>query len=254
MKKSLVIIISVVVLFFILFMYLFIQNRNMVAVLGYHSVLDESENHSTNGMSINTSKFEHQIKLLKRLGYKSLSLDEFYCWKNNTCKLKGKHVLITFDDGYMDNYTNAFEILKKYNMKAVVFVIGKNLNDNKNNFYLDLDTLEKIKSEYPNIEIASHTYDLHNNNQNKSYEQVSDDMKEMKKVIKSEYFAYPSGVYDDIYIKALKDNNYKMAFTFGPGKKHRKCRKSDDNYEIPRLFIDSNMPDYKYILRLILPI
>ena len=33
-----------------------------------------------------------------------------------------------------------------------------------------------------------------------------------------------------------------------------KCKKTDDNYKIPRLFIDSNMPDYKFILILILPI
>ena len=82
MKKSIIIIISVALVFLALFLYLFIQNRNMVAVLTYHSVLDSDKNNSTNGMSIDTSKFEHQIKLLKKLGYKSMSLKEFYCWKN----------------------------------------------------------------------------------------------------------------------------------------------------------------------------
>lgn len=253
MKKSIIIIISVALVFLALFLYLFIQNRNMVAVLTYHSVLDSDENNSTNGMSIDTSKFEHQIKLLKKLGYKSMSLKEFYCWKNKTCKLKGKHVLITFDDGYLDNYTNAVKILKKYDMKAVIFVIGKTI-EHKNDRYLDIETIEKMKKEYPNIEIASHTYNLHSNRRNKTYEEINNDIQLMRKVIDTDYIAYPNGVYDDTYIKALKDNKYKMAFTFGPRKDHRKCKKTDDNYKIPRLFIDSNMPDYKFILRLILPI
>ena len=83
---------------------------------------------------------------------------------------------------------------------------------------------------------------------------MSKELDLMRKVIDTDYIAYPNGVYDDTYIKALKDNKYKMAFTFGPRKDHRKYKKTDDNYKIPRLFIDSNMPDYKFILRLILPI
>ena len=44
-----------------------------------------------------------------------------------------------------------------------------------------------------------------------------------------------------------------MAFTFGPGKEHRKASQKDDAYKIPRLNISNDMPLWKFILRIILP-
>lgn len=57
----------------------------------------------------------------------------------------------------------------------------------------------------------------------------------------------------DKQMKYLKDNNYKLAFTIGPGKNHRKVKLGDDKYHLPRLFISSDMPFWKFILRLVIP-
>ena len=78
-------------------------------------------------------------------------------------------------------------------------------------------------------------------------------MQKMKTLIDSPYFAYPHGDYSDEYIRALKDNDYKMAFTFGPKREHRKADIKDDNYTVPRLNIGKDMSNLKFILRLILP-
>ena len=60
------------------------------------------------------------------------------------CDKKHKSVLITFDDGYYDNYQYAFDLLKKYKMNAVVFIIGDNTEKSAEGF-LNKETIEKCK-------------------------------------------------------------------------------------------------------------
>ena len=251
-KKMIKIIILIIILLFLVGMiYIYDQNENKVAILGYHSILPKEINTSGDNLVVDMEKFEKDIKLLKNLGYDTMTLDEFYCWKKGECDKKHKSVLITFDDGYQNNYDYAFEILKKYDMNAVVFSVGILIESN-NSIHMNLDTIKKTKSEYPNIEFASHSYDLHFHS-DKTYEMVNDDIKKMKTIIDSEYYAYPYGDYNKEYRQALEDNNYKMAFTFGPSKEHRKADIKDNDYTIPRLNISNDMSIIKFILRLILP-
>ena len=119
---------------------------------------------------------------------------------------------------------------------------------------MDLKMIKEAKRKYPNIEFASHTYDLHHENDYLlSYEEINNDFKKMNNVIDTKYFAYPYGHVSHNIEKALKDNNYKLAFTFGQGKNHRKVKLGDDKYHLPRLFISSDMPFWKFILRLVIP-
>ena len=157
------------------------------------------------------------------------------------------------DDGYQSNYDLAFPLLKKYNMKATVFYIGSNVTgENKN--YMNQETLAKIKTEYPNIDIASHSYALHYDKSiDKGTKYIKDDFEKMSEVINTKYFAYPYGHYNNDIIKVLKEEKYKMAFTFGPDKEHRKASRKDNIYKIPRLNITNGMPLWKFSLRLISP-
>lgn len=253
LKKILSIALGVFVLITLISMgYIYYKNEKQVAILGYHGVLPQKINTSDSRLIVNQEDFEKQLKYLKKHGYRSMTLDEFNCWKNKKCKKAHRSVLITFDDGYMDNYLYAFELLKKYYMNAVVFYVGKNINSNEG-YYMNKETIEKAKVEYPNIEFASHSYGLHENF-GKTYEEVNNDIMKMKDVLDSKYYAYPHGSFTDEYISALKDNGYLLAFTFGPGKNHRKADIKDDNYKIPRLNISKDMPMYKFTLRLVLPV
>ena len=248
LKVLLVFLIVSIASIFVLIFIIYFENKNMVPILTYHSV----EPSSNNDLTVEVSKFERQLKMLKKLGYKTLSLDQFLCWKNGECDKPNHSVLITFDDGYLNNYEYAFKLLKEYDFNAVVFYLGVNY-DKENTNYMDIKDILKIKKEYPNIEFASHTFNLHNREM-KNYEAVKSDSDKMKRIIDTKYIAYPYGEYDSEYIRALKDSGYEMAFTFGPGKEHRKARLTDDNYKIPRLNISNNMPMWKFVLRLLLPI
>ena len=71
----------------------------------------------------------------------------------------------------------------------------------------------------------------------------------MQKIEKFEYYAHPFGISDERIINVLKENNYKLAFGFGPKKKFRKATKSDNDYDISRLNISSDMSFIKFVVR-----
>lgn len=249
MKKKLIMIFSIIVLFITLIL-IIIYRKQTIAVLGYHDFI---VNDSNNGMQINIEKFDKQMKYLKDHNYNTITLKQMDCFINKTCKIPRKSVLITMDDGYKSNYELAFKVLKKYNFNGVVFYMGVNYNGGNEN-YMDLNMIKEAKRKYPNIEFASHTYDLHHENDYLlSYEEINNDFKKMNNVIDTKYFAYPYGHVSYNIERALKNNDYKLAFTFGPGRNHRKVRQDDDKYHLPRLFISNDMPFWKFVLRLVIP-
>lgn len=89
-------------------------------ILLYHHLVDEvpSEYASTTSLE----KFEDDIRRMIEAGYQVISLEEMMdCYTNHT-PLPEKSVVITFDDGYQSNYTLAFPVIKKYNIKASIFL------------------------------------------------------------------------------------------------------------------------------------
>ncbi len=92
-------------------------------ILTYHRIIDIGRSFELDPIVVNASirNFERQMDYLKR-NYNAISLGEFV-----DCCIKKKNppknsVIIRFDDGYKDNYTNAYPILKKYNLPAVIFL------------------------------------------------------------------------------------------------------------------------------------
>lgn len=254
MKKLLLIIINTLLLIMILLLVLYREQK--VAVLTYHSFATSQQLNSLeqkDNLVMNIEHFEEQLAYLKKHHYKTLTLEEFYCFKKNTCQIPRKSVLITMDDGYQSNYELAFPLLKKYQMQAVVFYIGQNETGSFSN-YMDKETLRKAQQEYPNITFASHSYYLHERGMiDKGEKFLTQDFEKMNDLLSSPYFAYPFGEHNDAIQKVLKQQHYKLAFTFGPKKEHRKARRQDQDYEIPRLNISNDMPLWKFIMRLSLP-
>ena len=93
----------------------YLYSPNMKTLL-YHLVMDEpySQYHD---LFVREGDFEAQLLEIKRLGFETYFADE-------PERADGKPgVVITFDDGYIDNYTTVFPLLQKYNMKATIFLI-----------------------------------------------------------------------------------------------------------------------------------
>lgn len=95
-----------------------------VPVLMYHHVCPHS-----GLVTVSPETFEEHMAHLARRGYHALAADEFLEFLQGQRALTGRHVLITFDDGYLDNYVYAYPILKRYGLKATVFAITGLIGD-----------------------------------------------------------------------------------------------------------------------------
>ncbi len=135
-----------------------------VPVLMYHDLAVQK---SENSLVISAEQFENQIKALSEEGYTGISITQLIDYVEKGAELPDKPVLITFDDGYTSNYELAYPILKKYNMKATIFVIGvsvgkdkyKSTDNNITPHFSYEQAREMIESGL--IDIQSHTFDMH---------------------------------------------------------------------------------------------
>ena len=81
-----------------------------VPVLNYHQVNDTYKT----PLTMTTADFEEQMKYLYDNGYHAITQEQLLQYINGSGILPDKPVLVTFDDGYVDNYENAYPIMKKY--------------------------------------------------------------------------------------------------------------------------------------------
>jgi len=107
--------------------------RSYVAILVYHRVGTIKDRWSVD--TTDTIDFEKQMKYLLRT-HKIISLEEMAKIILEKKALPKRAAVVTFDDGYKDNYTNAFPILKKYNIPATIFLTTGNIGTN-NLFWWD---------------------------------------------------------------------------------------------------------------------
>lgn len=100
-----------------------LNKKQEVTILVYHRVQEyhEESNFDASIISASPKNFEEQMRFLST-NYNVISFDRFIEHIQNKTRLPEKSVVITFDDGYKDNYRNAYPILKKYGLPATVFL------------------------------------------------------------------------------------------------------------------------------------
>ena len=99
-------------------------------ILAYHSI----SLHRKDSLAVKTVDFERQIAWLHKNKFKSITLADF---ASKNYKKGDRIVIVTFDDGYEDNFTQAFPILKKYGFVATVFLVSDYVNTD-HIFYWDI--------------------------------------------------------------------------------------------------------------------
>ncbi|WP_409295889.1 polysaccharide deacetylase family protein [Peribacillus sp. SCS-26] len=224
-----------------------------VTVLLYHRIIDDkavnSKHYTENGKLHSTivlkSQFEQQMRYLDQHGYTTLTTEEFQLFVENRMTVPEKSVLITFDDGFRDNYHEAYPILKKHHLTAVNFLITSYLSDTSpyqkgEVQYMNPDVIEKSCDVF---EFQSHTYDFHQLTgdgtpylQAKSKAEIKEDIAISLQNLKLErpMFAYPYGGFNDDSVQALKELNVKMAFNSEEGRVHPNMKK----LLIPRVAVE----------------
>jgi peptidoglycan/xylan/chitin deacetylase (PgdA/CDA1 family) len=120
MKKFFFIVVAIILLLSCFFLF-WLPEKYTVPVIMFHQV-EKIDNREPNWVS--PENFEFQMAFLKKNGFKVISLDQLVEAIKAGKKLSRKSVVLTFDDGYENNYTNAYPILKKYGYTATIFLIS----------------------------------------------------------------------------------------------------------------------------------
>lgn len=212
--------------------YKLISDNRGIPVLYYHSV----NVNSTNEVIITPELLKKHLSYIKNEGYISLTINDVQNYLINNEPIPEKSILITFDDGYMDNYYNAFPILKELNLKATIFCITGSL-DGK--YYLSEDAIREM-SDY-GIDIQSHTVNHPHLNELSYDEQLTEminSKKALEKITNKDVYAiaYPFGDFNDNTIKAAKEAGYTLGFTTKRGLSDRE----DNILKLDRIYINSN--------------
>ena len=215
MKKS-TLVLSVVLVVTAAVWFIALPRLYVVPVLTYHMIgYPETERMRAN--TVTPESFKKQMAFIKKHGYRALSLDEYYeglkAGKNFCCH----SAVITLDDGMLDNYTEAFPVLKEFGIPAAFFVPTAKIGMADQ---MTWDQLKEITAS--RITVGSHT-------QNHLYlpdfpkEVQMREIVESKKAIESHlgmpayYFAYPIGGFNEDVKKMARAAGYRLAFTTNRG-------------------------------------
>ena len=108
------------------------MKRGRVTILCYHRVLDDGQikDYYRPAIAVSVSVFRKQMKMLQER-YNIISLEDAVSLLGKKKPLEKDYIVITFDDGYMDNYKNAFPALKECNLPSTIFLATDYINSNR---------------------------------------------------------------------------------------------------------------------------
>jgi len=252
----------------------FLKKKNIIRILVYHNIENKY-----------SSKLNDQLQNLKK-DWKFINVKDFENHLNEKKILKGKNILLTFDDGFKSNFYVAQGILKKQNIKALFFVpsdfikikknaqlkkfVKKNIFDNQN-----IKNYEKFKNmtakDLKSLVKDGHTIGCHTkthanlgliNNIAKLNKEILDSAISLENLlkIKVKHFAYTYGNYGSMNNKSLKIAFKRYDFIYSclrgnnfENKKNNIIKRDtvylDSSNNLLKIFL-SGIIDFKYIFDL----
>lgn len=210
-----------------------------VPILMYHLILESS---AGNKYIVSPDDFENDLKYLRDNGYTTVQMKDLIEYVYNGAELPEKPVILTFDDGYYNNYVYAYPLLKKYNSKAVISIVGaytdlytENHDTHVNYAHLSWDNVKEM-SDSGYIEIQNHTYDLHSLDKGRSgsKKNSNESEQEYEKMLRSDVgalqreclektgrapdtFTYPFGLVSNESLNIIKDMGFKASLSCEEG-------------------------------------
>ena len=237
------------------------MDKYQIPILLYHRVVNSSCKIGKHKIYVSEKKFREQMRYLKDNGYETITFEKLAAGINDSkagnkvnslTSQSYKKIILTFDDGYEDNYTILFPILKEFGFTAVIFLITKlSFNEwaiKEGEPHLNMLTHEMIRemSDY-GIEFGGHTRthpDLKKISEEKLYDEIVGCKKDIEEITGKQCisFAYPYGAYNEKILYIVKKTGYKYGITtiFGPKNIH------EDNMRIRRIEVRPNTTFFSF--------
>lgn len=228
-------------------------------------------------VTVSPDVFKRQMAHLHKAGYRTLKVDELISYIDGELKLQQKAVVVTFDDGWLDNYVYAYPVLKRYKINATIFLItdrvemasnivrsqeskvksqeiaipthseSKNLiaNGQSHKVVINWDMAKEMQDSGL-VEFYSHTKS-HAKCNNLAKSELLKELSESKKIIEKrlgslcQYLCWPYGKYNETAMQIAKDTGYKAIFTT----KHGVIKRDSDPFEIERIVVKDNIAWFK---------
>lgn len=174
-----------------------VQAANLrVPILTYHYIANNpnAKDKARNSLSVPPDKFEAQMQYLSQNGYTPITLDTLYGIFNGQASVPGKPIVLSFDDGYIDFYTNAFPILRRFNFHAVSFIPTGLMGGG---YYMNWNQIKEIASSGL-VTFEGHTVN-HVSLSSLSYTSALRELTDSKNVLQANtgypvnFVAYPNG-------------------------------------------------------------
>jgi peptidoglycan/xylan/chitin deacetylase (PgdA/CDA1 family) len=207
-----------------------------VPILMYHYISEPpaDADEYREDLSVSPQAFREQLQYLADNGYTPIDLYDLILAVTRQAALPPKPVILTFDDGYLDHYTNAFPLLREYGFKATFFIITGWV-DNGSAAHMNWAMIEEMAAAGMRMESHSKSHpDL---------TEAEDEEELIWQILGSQetlaahigytprFFCYPGGRYNDEIIAVLQKLDFWGAVNTASGKLHG----HGDRYEWTRL-------------------
>lgn len=232
-------------------------------IIMYHSI--QKSNKTKSKFIITPDEFEGDLKYIKANGYTTVVMQDLIDFVYENKNLPEKPIMLTFDDGYYNNYLYAFPLIKQYDCKMVLSPIGKQSDiysekTNKNPHYAHC-SWENLKEMHDSglVEIQNHSYDMHSitrkrrgtkKNKNESLEHYQKALCEDLTLMQSKVddsldftpttFVFPFGAISNCSLDIIKQLGFKATLSC-EGKINKLTKNSEKLYGLCRILRPPNV-------------
>lgn len=226
-------------------------------ILSYHNIAPVPAGAAHPGLYLSPARFRQQMHVLKRLGYRGVSMEQGLPYLRG--EKSGKVAILTLDDGYKDNLYNALPILREFGFSATCYLVADCIGSHNR---WDADELKVTK---PIMDLAelrqwleggmhfgSHTLSHPHLPQLEKAEKRREIVESRSRLesllgVSVEHFCYPYGEYDQDCIAACREAGYLSAVTTTRGT----VRRGDSMWSLNRGGNSGEKPAWKFLTRAI---
>lgn len=190
--------------------------RREVPILCYHQIRNwrASDSKSAKEFIVPIDVFKQHMKILADSGYHTILPAQLYNYLTTGAPLPEKPIMLTFDDTDVDQYDVAWSEMQQYNFKGVFFIMTVSINRKPR--YMSREQIEDLSRAGNAIELHTWNHEMvpSYKTDEKWEEQITKPLKKIEEITgnKSEYFAYPFGLWKNDNFAELKKRGVKAAF------------------------------------------